>query len=58
MVINAVTFITKSHVESLENYRQETAKSLDKLRENCSSVYKLVLEGPGALHKKPNPLIF
>jgi len=58
MVINAVTFMTRGYKESIESYRRDTAKSLDKLRGNCSSVYNLVLEGPGDLYKKPSPLTF
>jgi ABC-type transport system involved in multi-copper enzyme maturation permease subunit len=58
MVINAVTFMTKGYRESIERYREETAKSLDELKGNCSSVYNLVLKGPGGLHKKPSPLTF
>jgi len=58
MVINAATFMTKGYKESIESYREGTAKSLDKLKGNCSSVYNLVLRGPGDLHKEPSPLTF
>lgn len=58
MVVNAATFVTKGYKQSVENYRRGTAESLNKLKENCSSVYNLVLKGPGDLHKKPSPLTF
>jgi ABC-type transport system involved in multi-copper enzyme maturation permease subunit len=58
MVINAATFVTKGYKESIESYRGDTAKSLDKLKGNCSSVYNLALEGPGNLRKKPSALTF
>ena len=58
MVINAVTFMTKGYKGSIERYREGTAESLGKLSANCSSVYNLVLEGPGDLYKKPSPLTF
>jgi ABC-type transport system involved in multi-copper enzyme maturation permease subunit len=58
MVINAITFVTKGYREGMENYRRETAKSLEELRGNCSSVYNLVLKGPGRLYKEPSPLTF
>jgi ABC-type transport system involved in multi-copper enzyme maturation permease subunit len=58
MVINAVTFITTGYGKRTEQYREQTARSLDKLRGNCSSVYNLSLEGPGDMCKKPSPLTF
>jgi ABC-type transport system involved in multi-copper enzyme maturation permease subunit len=58
MIINAVTFITTGYGKRAEHYREGTASALDKLRGNCSSVYNLVLEGPGNLLKKPSPLTF
>jgi ABC-type transport system involved in multi-copper enzyme maturation permease subunit len=58
MVINAVTFMTKSYKESIHRYREGTAKSLEEMKGNCSSVYNLVLKGPGDLYKEPSPLTF
>ncbi len=58
MIINAVTFMTKGYKQSIEQYREETAKSLEELRGRCSSVYELVLGGPGAIYKEPSPLTF
>jgi ABC-type transport system involved in multi-copper enzyme maturation permease subunit len=58
MVINAIAFVTKGYREGMENYRRETAKSLEELRGNCSSVYNLVVKGPGRLYKEPSPLVF
>ena len=58
MVINAITFMTKGYKNNIEGYRRGTAESLEKLRGNCSSVYNLVLKGPGTLYKKPSPLTY
>jgi ABC-type transport system involved in multi-copper enzyme maturation permease subunit len=58
MIINAVTFMTKGYKQSIEQYREETAKSLEELRGRCSSIYELILGGPGAIYKEPSPLAF
>jgi ABC-type transport system involved in multi-copper enzyme maturation permease subunit len=58
MIINAVTFATRGYKERIETYRKARAEVLDKLKGNCSSVYNLVLKGPGDLHKEPSPLTF
>lgn len=58
MILNALTFLTKSYKENIESYRKNTSSALERLKGNCSSVYKLVLEGPGDLYKEPSPLIF
>jgi len=58
MVMNAVIFVRKDYQESVEQYREKTSESLAKLRTNCSSLYKLMTEGPGDMHKEPSPLTF
>ena len=58
MVINAVTFMTRGYKKNIEEYRNRTAGALDRMRENCRSVYNLILNGPGDLYKEPGPLTF
>ena len=58
LAINAATFVRKDYKQNLSRYREETADSLETFRQNCSSLYELMTEGPGKLHKEPSPLTF
>ena len=57
MLINAVGHIDEYKTQQAEYGRQVSADSA-KLEQNSSNLYKLVLNGPGELHKKPSPLSF
>lgn len=58
MTINAVDFIARGYRDRIEEYGDKTARALDELRQECSSIYNLTLHGPGSLYKKPSPLVF
>ena len=57
MLVNAVGHIDEYKTRQAEYGRQVSAYSA-KLEQNSSNLYKLVLNGPGELHKKPSPLSF
>lgn len=57
MLVNAVGHIDEYKTQQSE-YGQKVSAYSAKLEQNSSNLYKLVLEGPGELHKKPSPLSF
>ena len=57
MLVNAVGHIDEYKTRQAEYGRQVSAYSA-RLEQNSSNLYKLVLNGPGELHKKPSPLFF
>jgi ABC-type transport system involved in multi-copper enzyme maturation permease subunit len=58
MTINAVIFVRRDYRKGVDHYKEKTAESLAKLKTNCSSLYKLMTDGPGDLYKEPSPLTF
>ncbi len=57
MIVNAVTFLGE-YKQRMGKYRGKVAWSRNELKSRCSSLYRLVLKGPGHLYKKPSPLAF
>ncbi len=57
MLVNAVGHIDEYKTQQSE-YGQKVSAYLARLEQNSDNLYKLVLDGPGELHKKPSPLFF
>ena len=57
MLVNAVGHIDEYKIRQAEYGRQVSAYSA-RLEQNSKNLYKLVVDGPGELHKKPSPLSF
>ena len=57
MLVNAVGHIDEYKTRQAE-YGQQVSAYLARLEGNSNNLYKLVLDGPGELHKKPSPLSF
>ena len=57
MVVNAIGYLGEYAAQSTA-YEKKVSASLDKMRANADSLYKLFTEGPGALYKKPGSLSF
>ena len=57
MLVNAVGHIDEYKTQQSE-YGQKISAYSAKLEQNSSNLYKLVLNGPGELYKKPSPLSF
>ena len=57
MIVNALGHIDDSKTQQAE-YGREVSVYLAKLEQNSGNLYKLVVDGPGELHKKPSPLSF
>ena len=57
MVVNAVTYLGE-YKQRMKKYQKNVAASRDRLKLHTDTLYRLVLRGPGDLHKKPSPLTF
>ena len=57
MLVNAVGHIDEYKTQQAE-YGQQVSAYSARLEQNSGNLYKLVLNGPGELHKKPSPLSF
>ncbi len=57
MLVNAIGYFGEYTAQSTE-YQKKVSASLDKMKSNADTLYKLFTEGPGALYKKPSPLSF
>ena len=57
MLVNAVGHIDAYKTQQSE-YGQQVSAYLVRLEQNSNNLYKLVLNGPGELYKKPSPLAF
>ena len=57
MVVNAVTYLGE-YKQRMKKYEKNVAASRDRLKLHTDTLYRLVLRGPGDLHKKPSPLTF
>ena len=57
MLINAVGHIDEYKTQQAE-YGQDVSAYATRLEQNSNNLYKLVLDGPGKLYKKPSPLSF
>ena len=57
MLVNAVGHIDEYKTRQSE-YGQQVSAYSARLEQNSNNLYKLVLDGPGELHKKPSPLSF
>ena len=57
MIVNAIAYLGE-YTPRMKRYYRDIAESHNWLRSQCSTLYRLVLNGPGELHKKPNPLAF
>ena len=57
MLVNAVGHIDEYKTQQSE-YGQQVSAYLARVEQNSSNLYKLVLDGPGELYKKPSPLSF
>ncbi|MDE0682129.1 MAG: ABC transporter permease subunit [Candidatus Poribacteria bacterium] len=57
MLVNAVGHIDEYKTRQAE-YGQQVSAYSARLEGNSNNLYKLVLNGPGELHKKPSPLSF
>ena len=57
MIVNAIGYLGE-HTAQSTAYQKKVSASLDKMRSNADSLYKLLTEGPGPLYKKPCPLSF
>ena len=57
MLVNAVGHIDEYKTQQAE-YGQDVSAYSARLEQNSNNLYKLVLDGPGKLYKKPSPLSF
>ena len=57
MLVNAVGHIDEHKTQQAE-YGQKVSAYLARLEQNSNNLYKLVLDGPGELYKRPSPLSF
>lgn len=57
MLINAIGYLDAYKTQSVA-YQKKGSASLDIMRSNAESLYNLLREGPGTLHKKPSSLSF
>ena len=57
MLVNAVGHIDEYKTRQAE-YGQQVSAYSARLEQNSDNLYKLVLDGPGELHKSPSPLAF
>ena len=57
MLVNAVGHINEYKTRQSE-YGQKVSAYSARLEQNSNNLYKLVVDGPGELHKKPSPLSF
>ncbi len=57
MLVNAVGHIDEYETRQAE-YGQQVSAYSARLEQNSNHLYKLVLDGPGELYKKPSPLFF
>ena len=57
MIVNAVAYLGE-YKRQIKNYHRNVAGARDRLQLHCDMLYRLVLRGPGDLHKKPSPLAF
>ena len=51
MLVNAIGYLGEYTAQSTE-YQKKVSASLDKMKSNADTLYKLFTEGPGALYKK------
>ena len=57
MIVNAVAHLGE-YKRQLKNYHRDVAGARNRLKLHIDTLYRLVLRGPGDLHKKPSPLAF
>ena len=57
MIVNAVTYLGE-YKQRMSEYQKQVARYRNELKSRGSSLYRLVLKGPGHLYKKPSPLAF
>ena len=57
MLVNAIGHIDAYKTRQAE-YGQQVSAYSARLEQNSDNLYKLVLDGPGELHKEPSPLSF
>ena len=57
MIVNAVAYLGE-YKRQIKNYHRNVAGARDRLQLHCDTLYRLVLRGPGDLHKRPSPLAF
>ena len=57
MIINALGHIDEHKTQQAE-YARGVSAYLAKLEQNSKNLYKLVVDGPGELHKQPSPFSF
>ena len=57
MIVNAVGYLGE-YKQQMKKYQERVVASRDRLKLHIDTLYRLVLRGPGDLHKKPSPLAF
>ncbi len=58
MVVGGLGFIRSDYNVRLNRYSDDVTHQMEGIRNNCGNLSTLATEGPGRLHKRPNPFEF